>query len=190
MEDKTSKSREEWLWEQWGGLLWNVRRSIRYHSRRRRFFDNWHTISSAVSVLFGSATFFVLLAKANPLIAEISAAIVTLFATLDLVVGTAASARLHDDLARRFIALEQELTQAGEPTEENLPVLLNKRLAIEADEPPVLSVLNSMCHNELVRAEGRPESERIPIGFFQRHLAHRFDLNEQALHKIGEHANA
>ncbi len=140
-----------------------------------------------MSVLFGSATFFVLLAKANPLIAEISAAIVTLFATLDLVVGTAASARLHDDLARRFIALEQELTQAGEPTEENLPVLLNKRLAIEADEPPVL---NSMCHNELVRAEGRPESERIPIGFFQRHLAHRFDLNEQALHKIGEHANA
>jgi len=49
------------------------------------------------------------------------------------------------------------------------------RLAIESDEPPTLRVLDSLCHNEVLRALGQ-EAHRVgPISGWQRLFAHVFD---------------
>ena len=52
-------------------------------------------------------------------------------------------ARLHADLARRFIELESELTSLKEPTDEELGIFTDRRLAIETDEPPINNTSDS-----------------------------------------------
>ena len=49
------------------------------------------------------------------------------------------------------------------------------------DEPPVLLVLNVLCHNELLRAEGQDKKYSARVSFFQRLLAPFVDINEQSI---------
>ncbi|MCK4454559.1 hypothetical protein KAU51_04455 [Candidatus Parcubacteria bacterium] len=159
-------------------LLFGVRRSIRYHLRRRRFFDSVHKTSTVLSALSGTATIAAVLAKAGPTLTITFAALVAIFSIIDLVVGTARAARLHDDLARRFISLEKSVVSIKEITEENLTNLTSQRLDIEADEPTPLKVLDSICHNELLRAMGYDRSEFLKIKWYQRISAQFIDVME------------
>jgi hypothetical protein len=163
------------------GLLFGVRRSIRYHLRRRKFFDNIHKASIFLSALSGTATIAAVLAKAGPTLTITFAALVAISSIIDLVVGTAQAARLHDDLARRFFDLEKAIISTKEITEENLTNFISQRLDIEADEPTPLKVLDSICHNELLRAMGYDRSEFLNIRWYQRISAQFFDFME---HKI------
>ena len=162
-------------------LLFGVRRSIRYHLRRRRFFDNIHKTSTFLSALSGTATIAAVLAKAGPALTITFAALVAIFSISDLVVGTAQAARLHDDLARRFFNLEKIIISTKEITEENLTNFISQRLDIEADEPTPLKVLDSICHNELLRTMGYDKSEFLNIRWYQRIAAQFLDVME---HKI------
>ena len=164
-------------------LLFDVRRSIRYHNRRRSFFDRWGIITNAISVIFGSATIYAIF-QDNGLksLAVFLAAIVTIFSTVDLVVGTNNKGRLHSDLARRFNELEREMTQAGCYDESTLRTFTTKRLKIESDEPPVLRVLDSICHNELMRAMGHEKGDLLEIGWFQRLVSQFIDFREHKIH--------
>jgi hypothetical protein len=83
-------------------LLFDVRRSVRYHTRRRMFFDRWNLATNALSVIFGSATIYGVLSAGGKELALASAALVTVMSSLNLVIGTTRMARLHEDLARRF----------------------------------------------------------------------------------------
>lgn len=163
-------------------LLFGIRRSIRYHLRRRKFFDNVHKTSTFLSALSGTATIAAVLAKAGPNLTITFAALVAIFSIIDLVIGTAQAARLHDDLARRFFNLEKAIISTKEAIEENLANFTSQRLDIEADEPPPLKVLDSICHNELLRAMGYDRSEYVKIEWYQRVFAHFFDLMEHKIH--------
>jgi len=138
-------------------LLFGIRRSVRYHSRRRQFYEAWNTLTSAVSVLFGStaiaATFGMVSEEHRILVTAVAAALVTLVSTLDLVVGTVRKAQLHADLGRRFSELE--CVAAEDSTYERLSECRKGRVMIEADEPPQLRVVSVLTHNELCRAIGR-----------------------------------
>ncbi len=159
-------------------LLFSVRRSIRYHLRRRRFFDNVHKTSTFLSALSGTATIAAVLAEAGSALTITFAALVAMFSIIDLVVGTARAARLHDDLARKFINLEKAVVSIKETTEENLINFISQRLDIEADEPTPLKVLDSICHNELLRAMGYDKSEFLDIKWYQRVSAQFIDVME------------
>ena len=69
-------------------------------------------------------------------------------------------ARQHNDLAREFIGLERDLVRVGDVTPERLAELTARRLDIEAAEPPILRVLDAMCH----RATDRPGRRWGPAG--------------------------
>ncbi|MBF0436748.1 MAG: hypothetical protein HQL77_15435 [Magnetococcales bacterium] len=162
-------------------LLFGVRRSVRYHNRRRMFFDRWRVTTSAISVVFGSAAIVSISGMSNTRIATFSAVIVTLFSAVDLVVGTAKAARDHADLARRFISLEQEINNSPAIDQESLIRLTNTRLDIEKDEPPVLRVLDTLCHNEMLRSMGFGKEKFIKVGLFQRIFSQFFDFREDSL---------
>jgi hypothetical protein len=148
-------------------LLFGVRRSVRYHLRRSRFFDIWGKVTSGLNVLFGSAVAATLIGK-SPELGIAFGGVVALISTIDLVVGSALSARNHADLAKRFIALEAEIERApGNP----IGALREKRLSIEADEPPVLRTLDVMCHNELAKAMGLGPDEMYQVSWVKRRLA-------------------
>lgn len=173
----SSNSPEPKYW----GLLFGVRRSVRYHNRRRDFYERFHGFVLFVAVAGGSTTIAAFgseLTAALPTAVKLLApAAVTLAAISDLVVGSMRKAWLHADLARRFIVLEQKLVaQQAEPTADALLEVERERLAIEADEPPIRRVLDTLCHNELWRAMGYPESQVAPVSFFQRVFAHYFDF--------------
>ncbi|MBF0135097.1 MAG: hypothetical protein H7833_00175 [Magnetococcus sp. DMHC-1] len=164
-------------------LLFGVRRSIRYHNRRRMFFDRWNSLTNAISVIFGSATFLAVLQGAGGnRIALWTSALVTIVTVADRVGETAKMARLHFDLARRFIDLEKRII-AATPTDDAVIALTAVRLDIEADEPPILRILDTLCHNEMLRAMGYEEWRFVKIGWFQRQVAQFMDWREHLLHE-------
>ena len=98
-----------------------------------------------------------------------------------LAADSARKARQHGDPARRLMALERPLVEIGAaPTGAALVESIRERLDIEADEPPIRRILDTLCHNELWRAMGYPESEMVPVSFLQRLFANYFDFRFDA----------
>jgi hypothetical protein len=64
----------------------------------------------------------------------------------------------------------------GSPTPEKIRELVADRLMIEADEPPILRVLDSVVHNELCKALGYDQCEMVKIGWFQSLMSQFIDL--------------
>ena len=162
-------------------LLFGVRRSVRYHNRRRMFFDRLHKITVSLSLIFGSATISVALSQVDRIWISICAALVAVFGAVDLVFDAPQSARTHNDLAKRFIDLEKMIVVLPALSEENIRNFTAKRLEIESDEPPVLRVLNIICHNELMRAMGYADTMLVKISWYKRFLCHFFDLNDASI---------
>ena len=94
--------------------------------------------------------------------------------------GSVRKAWLHADLERRFVELERYLS-AGPESAALVSEGWDRRLAIEVDEPPVLKVLDAMCHNELLRSERYPKEAQVPISVWQRFFAHWFDFQEHTI---------
>ena len=163
-------------------LLFSIRRSVRYHNRRRMFFERLSRIITFLSLLGGSATVAAVLAKlGEPWILGF-AILVAVSAAADLVIGTAKSARLHNDLARQFIVVEKQIVTASPFSQEILHHLTSQRLDIEQQEPPVLRVLDTLCHNELLRAMGYDRQHFKMVKWYQRWFAQFMDIREHAIH--------
>ena len=165
-------------------LLFEVRLSVRYHSRRQGFFQTCHRLVMAMMLFGGSATLATFGAELWadwPLWARLlPSAIATVLVAIDLVVGFAEKAGRYGDLMREFIRLERQLEAIRDKaTDEDLAKITDERLAIEAGEPPVLHVLNAICYNEMVRAMGY--GDKVNISTVQRLLAHFFDWREHQL---------
>jgi hypothetical protein len=171
-------------------LLFGVRRSVRYHSRRRQFFDRYRLFTNAVAVIFGSATIVAVLSAVGKEYTVAAAALVTIFSAVDLVVASSRMARLHEDLYRRSIDLEKRILSISEDqfSEEHLNKFTTMRLDIEVDEPPIKRVLDCICHNELARALGYGRDQFVEVKWYQRLVAQLFDIQEHRLTKYGQRA--
>jgi len=160
---------------EWHNLLFGVRRSVRYHDRRVRFFDFIRKGISILTLLSGSGAIITAIALAGTAYIIIASATVAILSAIDLIFDPAGYARLHNDLKRRFINLESEMTLEGK-SQSNINRLTSTRLAIEADEPPVLRILDIICHNEMLRSMGYDRSHFISITPMQRFFSHFANL--------------
>jgi hypothetical protein len=163
-------------------VLFGVRRSVRYHSRRWRFFDRLNQVFSFVFVLFGAAAILAMF-QGWPFIPQIAAAIVTIAGGIDLVVGTARMSCLHQALMRQFITLEKDIVRIDPEaiTDEEIREFKARQLDIEVDEPPVMRGLNVLCHNEVSRSLGYGRDvpgAYIPLGRMRRWLAQFVDFED------------
>lgn len=158
--------------QSWDDLLSGVRRSVLYHRHRQRHFDNLNRWKTAITLLSGSAAMVTILAHLkNDLWPLAASALVTVVSTAELVIGTTAKARVHADLARRFLELECSMTLVQHPTHVDLQKYTADRLLIEADELPILRILDVLCHNELMLAYGYEWDELIYVSRWQRFWA-------------------
>lgn len=171
------------LSEEASDLLFAVRRSIRYHRSRENWFDGMRAWLQFLTTLAGTATVAVVVNEIGSKGLETGVALlVALLTTLDQVMRTARKARIHSALAVRFCQLEREMARIG-------PAVLNarlndftaQRLEIEQDEPPVLRVLDVICHNELCRAMGLDKSAQVKVGAIQRALCQVCDFRRDKL---------
>lgn len=163
--------------------LWYVQRSIRYHARRRAFFDRWHRLTAGLSLIFASAAAADLLHASGHRVALVAAFVIAVLSAADLVVGTAEMARKHDDLRRRFIILESRILPDEDPSPETLAAWCDERLSIECDEPPIYRAIDLLCENEQAIATNYPPPARLTP--FQRLTAHwmRWENLPRQLHR-------
>lgn len=95
------------------GLLRAVRRSVRYHDRRIRYYDRMHAGGRFLTLLCGTAAFATCAKQAAEWISPAFALSVAGVSALELAFGFAAKARAHADLKRRFVALESAVQTIG-----------------------------------------------------------------------------
>ncbi len=161
-------------------LLFGVRRSVRYHLHRRRWFDRVHRLIQTVTLAASSAAVAALLGAWGW--ETYAAAAAAAAAAGAVVAGPDRRAREHGDLAREFIGLEREMT-LGRCNPARLAEWTARRLEIEAAEPPVLRVLDAICHDELIRAGGYDAAHHSNVSWVQRALADVIDVGAGRLDK-------
>ncbi|WP_413220141.1 hypothetical protein [Tritonibacter mobilis] len=161
----------------WAKLVFSLRRSSRYHRARERFFDSWARRISFFSVVTGTAAFTSVMADFGQAWSAGAALAVAVAQAVDLVASPSKNAKLHADLARRFIVLEQKALKVEfELSDRNVTQLQSERLDIELEEPPVLRWLNIKMHNEVNRAEHGIETLPQPIPWYQAWVIDYFDI--------------
>ena len=161
-------------------LLFAVRRSVRYHDRRRRFYEIWNTITVAGAAIGGSSVVATVIADST-VVSWLTAALVAILGALDLAVGTARCAGRHRDLARQFIFLEREFAHGRDLDDDEYPELVRRRLEIEASEPPVLRLLDAMCHYEIMRSLGDDARRHPRVPWWRRAASQFFSQTTYAL---------
>ena len=171
----------------WYRLLFGVRRSVRYHNRRTRFYDAIHRWKNWLSLMFGSGAMAAIWAQSPPLLPALAALFITALSGVDLGIGTALKGRLHVDLARRFLELERAMTLVKSPTVEEVREYTAKRLFIEADEPPPLRILDALCHNEVMLALGHEQDELYYVSWPMRMQANFRSMSAEGLQTIRAH---
>lgn len=142
-------------------LNFAVEKSMRYHQRRRGFYDWVNRLSMFTVVICGSAAFGKLFD-----IPQYFAAATTILAAINLVWAPSHRARDHEILFRRFsdLAIKIRTTPASEDAYDGW---VKERIEIETDEPPIFIALEADCDNEVRRAWGRTR-EMIKIGWWSR----------------------
>src|SRR5688500_7282951 len=83
--------------EKYDRLLFSVRLSVRYHTRRRLFFETIDQWTNGLSVVFGSATFAAVFSKITTL-AMVTGLLTSIFSAISVVMAPGRKARLHHDL--------------------------------------------------------------------------------------------
>jgi len=163
-------------------LLFNTRRSRRYHEWRVKFFRRFVTVRLTLTFIFSSAAFITILSASGIGGWVISCAgVAALLNALEYAVQFSAKADLHRALLGSFVELERDIVaKGGRLTQKQLDAFQARYIEIEMDEPPVLKSLNRLCYNEEVRArfpEGEWKKHTKKVSFWQRILASFLDLN-------------
>ncbi|MQA38629.1 hypothetical protein [Rugamonas aquatica] len=172
---KGDAAEDDFLWSERLYVQYRAELSTLYHRKRERFFALCDRCSKAASLIAGTAAFSSLLPTAE---AKAWAGVVVAASTMPgLVMAWNDRARLHGELAQKFLAVEAEIVAKGKRdfTESDLNTWLAKILAIEASEPPTLGGLTAVCHNQLATSNGNPESI-VKISKIKRFFMHIFDM--------------
>lgn len=177
------RSREDMKTYEYDVLLFGVRRSIRYHSRRQAFFEGVNRWTNFLLLLFGSGTVALAVQDRPSWILGLGLG-VALVSSLKLVFAFAVKATQHAQFVRDFTLLEKRLR--ADDSEETVMAVTQERLDLEALEPPVMQVLDVLCHNDLLRAMGyADEKEQVAVTWWQRRTAHFFNFGTHRLAKGG-----
>ncbi len=144
-------------------LLFDIRRSARYHDRRRAFFQRMHQITGVLTILLAGGVLFELAGTGETsLWLKLIGLVAAVFSSADIVVGYAANENLHSRLRQRFCDLEMAVV-AGSGT---IHSFMADRLRIEQDEPPVYRALDLLCMNEELIAQGYSRADAEDLQHF------------------------
>lgn len=161
-------------------LEYRAELGIRYHQRRRRFFDSTRTALQVMSI-FGSsgavATYFAAGAADWVKIGFITA--LALGQAIALAVRPDEKAREHTRFAMAFADCDRSLKTLPAATPAAVRDVTHQLLSIEREEPPTRKVLMAMVRNDYARRVG--SRERVPVSRLQAALANFVDLGGNRL---------
>ena len=162
-------------------MLFNVRRSRRYHLWRVKFYQRFNTLRILVFLITSSASFALIVTTSGwEYLLPWTSGIATFMALLEVSVKMTAREGLHRDLAKSFVYLEKDILTAPTDMDDKAWQRLEAHyLELEAEEPPVINVLNDLCYNEEVRAryvEQEWDRYIIPVNRLRQIFACMVDL--------------
>ena len=118
------------------------------------------------------------------MIGQVKWSAVEFISGLKLVYAFGSKAGKHGQFVKDFTRLEKQLRT--DTSEEIITAVTQERLDLEVSEPPVMRVLDVLCHNELIRAMGYDnEEEWVRVSWWQRLTANLFNYGEHRLEKGG-----
>ena len=160
-------------------LIFAVKKSVLYHSKRQQIFGRFSFIIKLITTLFGVTTLALIIKNLGYSYTLFSSALVAVAATLDLILKPSDKSNQFQVLSRSFIDLERAINSVPTKdfTEYNLIEFTNKRLEIESQEPPKLKILDLICHNELTFSMDYSKDYLVDIKGYQKLFAHIIDLN-------------
>ena len=156
-------------------LDFGVHVSMRYHARRRAWYDRLHRMMILVIAVGGSAgvaaIYGGLLQEAEYLSAAVAVA-----GALELAFSLPERARIEDALYRRFNALAADIADARTIIAEQLRSWEARRLLIRADADDRLEALRRICHNLEAEARDYPPEAFYRVWAWQRLCAQLLSL--------------
>ena len=159
-------------------VLFSVRRSIRYHSKRQAFYESVEQWTTFVLLLLGSGVVALALEGLQAWNLAVGFG-VALLSGLKLVYAFGSKAHRHARFVGDFTTLEKRLR--GDSSGETVAAVTRERLDLEASEPPIKRVLDVICHNELCRAMDYSDEERVRVTRLQRLTANLFNYDDLPL---------
>ena len=174
-------------------LLFHVICSVKYHSRRRRFYENVNNLMLFLAFLYSTATISSLLDVFVVAHLNLPAIIISMLLGITLVGRVGVKANDHNDLKRRFIRLQQSM-ELGRATMDETKIAgwREQRLQIEMDELPINRVVHAQCYNEVVKSLKilrDTEKRYVKIGFRHRAFGWITRAFDDSL-KLGEPAKS
>jgi hypothetical protein len=154
------------------GIDFGVKKSMRYHSRRRAALERWDNWTNWIVAVTGASAFAAIVGSGDhaSTFAKVLTFAVAAISLADVIFSFGARSRLHQDLYRRFAELAVEVSLVETATSHDISRLRAKRLTIEADEPHVIDALERWCWNEEAEARGQMDA-RQPLTGWQRLVA-------------------
>ena len=156
-------------------LVFRVRRSIRYNSRRQGFFETVDRVLTLLLILLGSSAIGTQAKFADPwefwLVVSIGA-LVAILSSVMLVFVPGVRAATHRQFVKEFTQLDKKLS--SDRSKGNVRQVWLACLELEAAEPPVMRALDVLCHNELCRAEDVTDPDQYVVVPWRQRLTANF----------------
>ncbi len=135
-------------------LLFDIRRSRRYHLWRVRFFQRWNAVRMLLFLAATSSVVAGLFAGWGDLVVKVLGSVSALFAAAEMVLRLGPKEIEHRSFAKQYVSLERDIEAKGEElSDHDLDAFRAAYLEIEVDEPPILPTLNSICRNQQIQAD-------------------------------------
>ncbi len=143
--------------------------SVRYHIKRRYFFERFNKWATGLQLIFGSTIFVTILGEEflkNALtldsaqillIQTIVPAMIVVISIIDLLISSATMARLHETLAHKFSDLltDIEFNEMNDNLSlKYLSEIIKKRRFIEKEEPVTMITVYTQAYNDEMYARG------------------------------------
>jgi uncharacterized membrane protein YuzA (DUF378 family) len=169
------------LEERWYELDFAVSRSLRYHAKRRRFFETCLQIVRVIIAVAGAGTVAAVFGESAKITITFGI-IVGIAASIDLVFEFARRTMTYDHLYRCFADLYAEIAESDQNSEAQYKKMLSKRRLIEREEPTAYDVLSVVVSNEVL--ESRGYDFKYKVGYWQGVFAQFGDFGKQDFPKI------
>jgi hypothetical protein len=148
-------------------LRFNVARSLRYHDKRRAFFDLLGKALQMLALLGSSAAVLALVKESqSEFFAVLFSAVAAGSSLLNLVIGTTSKLEAYTKLKNRFLDLEGKIEAVRVADEETVQRLQDERYQIEKDEPAISNWLNKVVYNETVDALGYDQTHKHSVRWY------------------------
>ena len=160
--------------EEFSSLKFHVVVSVKYHTRRIRYFENVQNTTLFVAFIYSTVAFTGFVETIFGEYAEsalrVAGFIVSMFVGISIVGRIGTKANDHSDLRRRFIRLQQKMEAVEDVDKGNLlKDCWDERLSIEKDEPTINRVVHALAYNETVKSLSIDDTKKRYVKILWRH---------------------